>query len=68
MKMKKNKATSEERFGHEYRRADDNVDMSQDEFNKNEIENNLFKQLDEIVINGATLERQQKQQNYTKNG
>lgn len=53
----------EERFGHEnIDQADDKyVDMSQDEIqSKNEIENNLFKQLDEIVDNGATLERQQK--------
>lgn len=53
----------EERFGHEnIDQADDKyVDMSQDEIqSKNEIESELFKQLDEIVDNGATLERQQK--------
>ena len=44
----------EERFGHEnIDQADDKyVDMSQDDIQrKNEIENKLFNQLDEIVYN-----------------
>src|SRR5699024_6827320 len=53
----------EERFGHEnIDQAEDKYgDMAQDEIeSKKEIENDLFKQLDEIVDNGATVERQQK--------
>ena len=53
--------TVKDRSGHKIDQADDNfLDMSQSEIKgKNQIEKKLLEQLDELVQQGATLERQE---------